>query len=251
MDRTPRGHGRTKYVQSKYAESSVYEEVDETLPSWNDYEDTRPSKGAIYRVRKERYKRFSPYERRSRDSDRSWTHDKFDEDEDNERIEARRGGGRRRRERERRGDRWVHDKYDESEENDQSDEMHRHDHSSSNSSRRRRRRSSSRSRSMERMKSDDDDDDEMGSEEGEKTGEIRGYKVSVKGLSAAISTVSGLTKVFSKWGKITDCGIDKDEKSGYVVYEDKEAAKDAVTFVNKTEYHGKKLVVSHDGLLII
>lgn len=102
------------------------------------------------------------------------------------------------------------------------------------------------------MKSDnDDDDDEMGSEEGEKTGEIRGYKVSVKGLSAAISTVSGLTKVFSKWGKITDCGIDKDEKSGYVVYEDKEAAKDAVTFVNKTEYHGKKLVVSHDGLLII
>lgn len=247
MDRTPRGHGRTKYMQSKYAETSVYEEVDETLSPDTGYDDGIGSgKGAIYRTRKRMYKRFSPYERKTRDSDRPWTHDKFDENEDNDRFDDyndRRVEGGRRERRERREDRWEHDKYDESGAKGKEDKRreHRHVHS--------RKRSSSRS--MERGESGEEAEEDTGmSSEGEKAGEIRGYKVSVSGLSGGISNISGLTKVFSKWGKITDCGVGRDGKSGYVVYDDKEAAKDAVTFVNKTEYNGKKLVVSHDGLLI-
>lgn len=233
-----RGHGRTKYAQSRYAGSSVYESIDDE-PHGDEDDDMGGSsrKGTIYKVRKSKYVRYSPYKRgRTKNSDLVWTHDKYNENgsDSGEEIEYERTvriyreGGKKRQ----RNDRWEHDKYEE----ERGDE-------------RRRKSSSSRRRNDNHEKYESEDDDEMDSGR-EELDRNCGYKVSVRGLSGDISTVAGLTKFFSRWGKIINCGIGRSGTSGYIVYDDKDAAKDAVALVTKTEYNGKRLVVSHDGLLI-
>lgn len=266
--RIVKGHGRTKYVQSRYASSSIYEDVDESnyFNNWSDddYDDDDVNMGdrrAVYRVRKTRPMRFNPYERRRpRGSDLTWTHDKFEEnnnsnneeeednnrsDEDYERtvsiVHEKRGDKHK--------NRWKHDKYDETITIERGNSKREHEHIHKSKSSRKSRKDyddddDDDDHHYDRMDSDDDGGDN-------EPGKICGYKVSVKGLSGDISSIPGLTKFFSKWGKIVNCGIDRDGTAGYVVYDDKEAAKDAVTLVTKTEYNGKKLIVSHGGLLIM
>lgn len=273
-----RGHGRSKYSQSKYSSNfESYENVsDDDYDSISSRERIRRrnrgeerGRGEIYRVQKSKYVRFSPYELRDNDERRQrlreidrndWCHDKFDSTPKNTRNNSTdydnnsdddNSSDNNSNDSDVRARQWKHDKYDENDSDTYRTVTRHHIHKSSSIRQKKATAAVTTVSEDESMSESDDIGDRAGGADSDDGSKTYGYKVSVKGLSGSIGTIAGLTKLFSKWGRIINCGIERSGSAGYVVYEDKEAAKDAVKLATGTEYKGKKLTVTHNGLMIL